>query len=62
MGRPIKSDVLVMGSRWRESYLVILEARAAGCPVIAPSIGGIPEIITDGVMVFIQAKQCDILC
>ena len=29
--------------------LVILEARAAGCPVIAPRIGGIPEIITDGV-------------
>ena len=45
-----QADVLVMGSRWRENApLVILEARAAGCPVIAPRIGGIPEIITDGV-------------
>jgi glycosyltransferase involved in cell wall biosynthesis len=40
---------LVMGSRWPENApLVILEARAAGCPVIAPSIGGIPELLTDG--------------
>ena len=49
-----KSDVLVMGSRWRENApLVILEARAAGCPVIAPRIGGIPEIVTDGVDEFL---------
>ena len=39
-----------MGSRWRENApLVILEARAAGCPVVAPEIGGIPELIQDGV-------------
>lgn len=41
---------LVLGSRWPENApLVILEARAAGCPVIAPRIGGIPEIVEDGV-------------
>ncbi len=41
---------LVLGSIWPENApLVILEARAVGCPVIAPAIGGIPEIVEDGV-------------
>ena len=41
---------LVLGSIWPENApLVILEARAAGCPVIAPDIGGISELLEDGV-------------
>lgn len=41
---------LVLGSRWPENApLVILEARSVGCPVIAPRIGGIPELVQDGV-------------
>jgi glycosyltransferase involved in cell wall biosynthesis len=41
---------LVMGSRWPENApLVILEARAMGCPVIAPDIGGIAELVQEGV-------------
>ena len=41
---------LVLGARWPENApLIISEARAAGCPVIAPDIGGIPELIEDGV-------------
>ena len=40
---------LVLGSRWEEnSPLVILEARAAGCPVVAPAAGGIPELVEEG--------------
>lgn len=40
---------LVLGARWPENApLIILEARAVGCPVIAPAIGGIPEILEDG--------------
>ncbi len=40
---------LVMASLWPENApLVILEARAAGCPVVAPRIGGIPELLRDG--------------
>jgi glycosyltransferase involved in cell wall biosynthesis len=45
-----RADALVMGSIWPENApLVILEAHSVGCPVIAPRIGGIPEIIQDGV-------------
>jgi glycosyltransferase involved in cell wall biosynthesis len=41
-----KAHALVLGSVWPENApLVILEALATGCPVIAPAIGGIPEII-----------------
>jgi len=40
---------LVLGARWPENApLIILEARAMGCPVIAPAVGGIPEILKDG--------------
>ena len=43
------ASALIMGSRWPENApLVLLEARAAGCPVIAPRIGGIPELVEDG--------------
>jgi L-malate glycosyltransferase len=28
--------------------MVILEARACGCPVIAPALGGIPELVQEG--------------
>jgi len=41
---------LVLAPRWEENApLVILEARASGCPIIAPASGGIPELIEDGV-------------
>lgn len=41
---------LVLGSTWPENApLVVLEARAAGCPVVAPALGGIPELLTPGV-------------
>ena len=44
------ADALVIGSKWPENCpMIIIEAKATGCPVIAPSIGGIPELISDGV-------------
>lgn len=45
-----RARALVLGSLWPENApLVILEARAAGCPVVAPDIGGIRELVTPGI-------------
>ncbi len=44
-----RARALVMGSTWPENApLVVLEARACGCPVIAPATGGIPELLEHG--------------
>ncbi len=44
------AKALVLAPRWEENApMVIGEARANGCPVIAPRSGGIPEMIQDGV-------------
>lgn len=44
-----RATALVVGSVWPENApLVVLEARAAGCPVVAPRIGGLPELVEDG--------------
>jgi glycosyltransferase involved in cell wall biosynthesis len=42
------ADAFVFPSRTETLGLVLLEAMAAGCPVIAARSGGIPDIITDG--------------
>ena len=48
--RPLPSaDVLVFPSRTETLGLVVLEAMAAGCPVVAARAGGITDIMTDGV-------------
>jgi glycosyltransferase involved in cell wall biosynthesis len=41
--------VTVVCSRYETFGLVVTEAMAQGCPLVASSVGGIPEIVTDGV-------------
>jgi len=43
------SDACVVPSRTETLGVVLLEAMAAGCPVVAARSGGIPDIVTDGV-------------
>ena len=44
------ATALLMPSRWHENQpMTILEAFACGVPVVATDLGGIPELVTDGV-------------
>jgi glycosyltransferase involved in cell wall biosynthesis len=42
-------DVLVLTSDWEGLPNVVLEAQAAGVPVVATAVGGVPELIDNGV-------------
>ena len=42
------ADAFIFPSRTETLGLVLLEAMAAGCPVVAANAGGIPDIVTDG--------------
>jgi len=53
-------DVFVLPSRTEGFGLAILEAMAAGCPVIASDTGGIPEIVEhefNGLLVPVEDSQ-----
>jgi glycosyltransferase involved in cell wall biosynthesis len=51
------SDAFMFPSRTETLGLVLLEAMAAGCPVVAANSGGIPDIVTDGVNGYLFAPQ-----
>lgn len=47
------ADVVVMPSRWEGFGLVALEAMRGGCAVVASAVGGLREIVIDGVTGFL---------
>lgn len=51
------SDVFVLASRYEGNPLCIMEAMAASLPVVAPRVGGIPELVSDGVEGFLVAPS-----
>jgi glycosyltransferase involved in cell wall biosynthesis len=42
------SDLFVMASDWEGTPLAVMEAMAAGLPVVATAVGGVPELVKDG--------------
>lgn len=51
------ADAFIFPSRTETLGLVLLEAMAAGCPVVAAASGGITDIVTDGVNGYLFAPQ-----
>ncbi|WP_338780259.1 glycosyltransferase [Streptomyces sp. DG1A-41] len=42
------ADALVLSSHHEAMPVVVMEAIASGVPVVAPAIGGIPDLVRDG--------------
>jgi glycosyltransferase involved in cell wall biosynthesis len=42
-------DLFALASHWEGNPISVMEAEAAGLPVIATAVGGVPELVTDGV-------------
>ncbi len=51
------SDIFVFTSHWEGLPLAIIEAEVAGLPVVASSVGGIRELVQDGINGFTVPPQ-----
>jgi glycosyltransferase involved in cell wall biosynthesis len=54
------ADAFIFPSRTETLGLVLLEAMAGGCPVVAARSGGIPDIVTDGVNGYLFEPEADV--
>ena len=63
VARMREADVVALPSRWEGCPYVVLEAFQAGVPVVAASVGGVPELIKEGVNgVLVEADNAEALC
>jgi glycosyltransferase involved in cell wall biosynthesis len=46
-------DIFALASKYEGVPVAVIEAMAAGLPVVAPRVGGIPELVEDGVTGFV---------
>lgn len=54
------SDAFVLGSNWEGNPLAVMEAMAAGLPVISTAVGGVPELVKCGEHgILVPPEDCD---
>jgi glycosyltransferase involved in cell wall biosynthesis len=42
------SDIFTLSSDWEGNPLSVIEAMAAGLPIVSTAVGGVPELLQDG--------------
>lgn len=50
-------NVLVISSKWEGLPVTLLEGMAARCPIVSTSVGGIPNVVTDGVSALLVSPE-----
>ena len=56
-----KSDIFILPSKWEGIPMTVIEAMGSGLPVIASRVGGLEDMITDGVSGLLIAPQPEAL-
>ncbi|MEM0338009.1 MAG: glycosyltransferase [Candidatus Caldarchaeum sp.] len=51
------ADIFVLPSKWEGNPLSVMEAMATGLPVVATAVGGVPELVEEGVSGFLTPNE-----
>lgn len=55
------ADASVLSSDWEGNPLAVMEAMAAGKPIVATSVGGVPELVPEGAGLLVPPKDVEAL-
>ena len=54
-------DVLALSSRTEGTPIVLFEAMAAGVPIVATAVGGVPDVVTPGEALLVPSEDAGAL-